>query len=78
MVHKKIFEEDPIYQNRENLHLVQADLSNYLRLEEDFWRQKSRLVRFQNGESNTKKFHSYLKDRRRKLQIKRIHNEEGD
>lgn len=35
------FEEKPTQVNRINLHKSQADLANYLHLEEEYWRQKS-------------------------------------
>ncbi|XP_019251253.1 PREDICTED: uncharacterized protein LOC109230185 [Nicotiana attenuata] len=43
LVHESQSELNPTRQNRERLHKVQAELIRYLALEEEFWKQKSRI-----------------------------------
>lgn len=50
------FEGKPTQVNRTNLHKSQADLANYLHLEEEYWRQKSGMKWFTDGERNTNSF----------------------
>ncbi|KAL3363180.1 hypothetical protein AABB24_012466 [Solanum stoloniferum] len=76
--HEVRFEESPTLHNKEELHKAQAQLSRYLHLEEEYWRQKSGLKCFQEGEKNTKFFHSYVTGKRKKLKLNRIQNTQGD
>ncbi|XP_019244407.1 PREDICTED: uncharacterized protein LOC109224275 [Nicotiana attenuata] len=46
----------------------------YLHLEEEFWKQKSGLSWFQDGDRNTKFFHAQVNARRKRLQLQRIQN----
>ncbi|XP_060183464.1 uncharacterized protein LOC132613460 [Lycium barbarum] len=66
------FELHPSPQNRENLHKVHAELNRYLHLEEAFWKQKAGMQWFDDGDRNTKFFHTYVQGRRKRLQIRRI------
>ncbi|KAH0696829.1 hypothetical protein KY289_014311 [Solanum tuberosum] len=50
----------PSADNRAALSKVEAGLKNYLRLEEEFWRQKAGMKWFKEGGMNTKIFHSYV------------------
>lgn len=78
LVHEAQFEMNLSQQNRERLHKVQAELIRYLTLEEEFWRQKSGMLWFKDGDRNTKFFHAQVNSRRRRLQLKGIQNCRGD
>nr|XP_009765405.1 PREDICTED: uncharacterized protein LOC104216959 [Nicotiana sylvestris] len=78
IVHEAQFERFPTYQNRERLQKVQAELIRYLALEEEFWRQKSGMAWFQDGDRNTKFFHAQVNGRRRRLQLKQIQDTNGN
>jgi len=67
-------EINPSAGNREELSKAEADLKKYLHMEEEYWKQKAGMRWFQDGDKNTKKFHSYVKGRRRKLHIAKIKN----
>ncbi|XP_059306203.1 uncharacterized protein LOC132057591 [Lycium ferocissimum] len=71
-------ELNPTGLNREELHKAQVDLNRYLTIEEEYWKQKSGMKWFKDGERNIKFFHSYVKGRRRKLALHGIHNSQGD
>ncbi|XP_070042668.1 uncharacterized protein [Nicotiana tomentosiformis] len=58
IVHEIQFELHPTPHNRERLLKVQADFIRYLQLEEEFWKQKAGMNRFQDGDKNTKFFHA--------------------
>ncbi|XP_070011257.1 uncharacterized protein [Nicotiana sylvestris] len=72
LVHEAQFELNPSFQNRERLMKVQAEFIKYLTLEEEFWKQKSRLSWFKDGDRNTKFFHAQVMGRRKRLELKRI------
>ncbi|XP_059302336.1 uncharacterized protein LOC132054310 [Lycium ferocissimum] len=76
-VHEEKFETSPTVQNRERLNRVQADLSRFLHLEEQFWRQKLGLTCFQDGDKNSKFFHAYVKGRRKNLRVDNIQDADG-
>nr|XP_016457134.1 PREDICTED: uncharacterized protein LOC107781021 [Nicotiana tabacum] len=78
IVHEAQFERFPTYQNRERLQKVQAKLIRYLALEEEFWKQKSGMTWFQDGDRNTKFFHAQVNGRRRRLQLKQIQDTNGN
>ncbi|XP_075083474.1 uncharacterized protein LOC142167215 [Nicotiana tabacum] len=78
LIHEAQFELQPTLLNRERLHKVQAELIRYLAIEEEFWRQKSGMAWFKDGNRNTKFFHVQVNGRRRRLQLKRIQNNEGN
>ncbi|XP_060200399.1 uncharacterized protein LOC132628652 [Lycium barbarum] len=48
------FELNPSMLNRTDLHKAQAELNNYLHLEEEYWKQKSGMRWFKDGDRNTK------------------------
>lgn len=64
-------------QNRVELYKAQADLKRYLKIEEEFWKQKAGMKWFQDGDRNTKFFHSYVTSRRKKLCLHRIQSNDG-
>ncbi|XP_059311479.1 uncharacterized protein LOC132063063 [Lycium ferocissimum] len=72
--HEAQFEADPLMENRAQLHRVQAELSKYLHLEEAYWRQKSGMKWFKDGDRNTRFFHTYVNGRRKKLKLTNIQN----
>ncbi|XP_059288801.1 uncharacterized protein LOC132042210 [Lycium ferocissimum] len=74
---KELFEENPSQVNRMVLQKAQAETKRYLHYEEAYWRQKSSLDWFVDGDKNTRFFHNLVKGRRKKLQIKRIQNSDG-
>lgn len=74
---KGLFEEHPSAENRAILQKAQAEFKQYLHYEEEFWRQKAGVQRFTEGDKNTKFFHSLVKGRRKRLQIKRILKRDG-
>ncbi|XP_013630055.1 PREDICTED: uncharacterized protein LOC106335920 isoform X2 [Brassica oleracea var. oleracea] len=76
-----------LYQNRPRLMLgdfndikdnnTEAELSLQYRLEEEYWRTKSRIQWLQAGDRNTRFFHSKTKQRRSYNRIIHISDEEG-
>ncbi|XP_070048894.1 uncharacterized protein [Nicotiana tomentosiformis] len=78
LVHEEQFELNPSYQNRERLMKVQAEMIKYLSLEEEFWKQKSGMSCFKDRDRNTKLFHAQVNGRRKRLELKRIQNSEGN
>ncbi|XP_059281333.1 uncharacterized protein LOC132035027 [Lycium ferocissimum] len=44
----------------------------------EFWKQKAGMQWFQDGDRNTRFFHAYVQGRRRRLQLKRIHDADGN
>ncbi|XP_070057236.1 uncharacterized protein [Nicotiana tomentosiformis] len=71
-VHEIEFELHLTTQNRAKLHKVEADLTRYYHLEEEFWRQKVGMQWFKDGDRNTKFFHAHLKGKRKRLQESKI------
>lgn len=71
------FELDRTPENRAQLHKVEADLKRFLKLEEEFWKQKAGMKWFIHGDRNTKFFHSYVQGRRRKLHLHEISDDNG-
>ncbi|XP_049368194.1 uncharacterized protein LOC125833087 [Solanum verrucosum] len=68
----------PIEANKAELSKANAKLKRYLKMEENFWRQKAGMRWFTDGDRNTKFFHAYVKGRRRKLKIREIKTIQGD
>ncbi|XP_060202720.1 uncharacterized protein LOC132631137 [Lycium barbarum] len=75
--HEALFEAYPSHANREKLQKVQAEITRALHIEEEYWKQKSGMTWFQEGDKNSKFFHAYVKGRRKLLQLKRIQNYQG-
>ncbi|XP_060210670.1 uncharacterized protein LOC132637628 [Lycium barbarum] len=74
---EKLFEQNPSQVNRLVLHKALAETKRYLHYEKEYWRQKSGMDWFVDGDKNTRFFHNLVKGRRKKLQIKRIQNSDG-
>ncbi|XP_060212052.1 uncharacterized protein LOC132639628 [Lycium barbarum] len=77
-IREGLFEEDPSSIDRYVLQKAQAEMKKYLHYEEEFWRQKSDLDWFVEGDRKTKFIHTIVKERRKKQQIRKIQNLEGD
>ncbi|XP_075103633.1 uncharacterized protein LOC142178207 [Nicotiana tabacum] len=78
LVHEAQFELNPSFQNRERLMKVQAEFIKYLTLEEEFWKQKSGMSWFKDRDRNTNFFHAQVNGRRKRLELNRIQNSEGN
>ncbi|XP_060170580.1 uncharacterized protein LOC132601516 [Lycium barbarum] len=77
-IKEELFEEDPSHVNRCVLQNAETEIKKYLQYQEDYWRKKSGLDWLVEGDRNTKFFHTIVKGRRKKLQIRKIQNSEGD
>lgn len=56
---------------------AQAEEKQYLHYEEEFWREKSGVRWFTEGDKNTIFFHNLVNRRRKRLQVKRILKRDG-
>nr|XP_027082374.1 uncharacterized protein LOC113704698 [Coffea arabica] len=63
---------------RVQLHLAQGRLRAALRVEEVFWKQKARVRWLQEGDRNTKFFHSVVKHRTVRSIVHKIRNDRGE
>lgn len=72
LVKEAQFELLPSPENRAELLKAEVKLKKFLKLEEDFWRQKAGMKWFVKGDRNSKFFHSYVQGKRRKLHITEI------
>ncbi|OIT33793.1 hypothetical protein A4A49_54977 [Nicotiana attenuata] len=63
--------------DRFNLHDIKAQYIRYMKLEENFLKQKTHLQWFKEGDANSKYFHSLIRGRSRKLYIHKIKDEDG-
>lgn len=52
-------------------------MKKYLHFEEECWRQKTGIEWYTEGDSNTKFFHNIVNGKRKRLQVKRILNADG-
>nr|XP_016462863.1 PREDICTED: uncharacterized protein LOC107785951 [Nicotiana tabacum] len=77
-VHEAEFELNPTAQNRAKLHKVEADLTRYYQLEEEFWRQKAGIQWFKDGDRNSKFFHAHVRGKRKILQVNIILDDNGN
>ncbi|XP_059310078.1 uncharacterized protein LOC132061246 [Lycium ferocissimum] len=71
------FQNNASKENRMRLHQAQAELTKFLHLKEEYWKQKAGMKWFNDGDRNTKFFHSYVRGRRNKLTLKRIQDPTG-
>ncbi|XP_060183224.1 uncharacterized protein LOC132613196 [Lycium barbarum] len=77
-IKEQLFEETPSAENRMVMQRAQAELKLSLHYEEEFWRQKARMDCFSEGDRNTRYFHSLVKGRRKRIQIRRIKDDAGN
>ncbi|XP_060202206.1 uncharacterized protein LOC132630668 [Lycium barbarum] len=77
-IKEDLFEEFPSCGNRSVLQQSQAELKKYSHYEEEYWRQKSGIDWFVKGDRNTRFFHNLVKGRRKRLQIQRIRDLDGN
>ncbi|XP_075086274.1 uncharacterized protein LOC142168985 [Nicotiana tabacum] len=71
-VHEIEFELNPTARNTAKLHKVEADLTRYYHLEEEFWRQKAGMQWFKDGDRNTKFLFDHVRGKRKTLQVSKI------
>lgn len=71
------FEIPSTDRNRAELMKAEEDLRKFYQVEEEFWKQRSGMKWFIDGDRNTKFFHSYVKGRRRRLQLNEILDEQS-
>ncbi|XP_070045342.1 uncharacterized protein [Nicotiana tomentosiformis] len=76
-VKEMLFEEEPTVENRIVLQKAQAELKSYLSIEEQYWKQKAGITWFTEGDRNTRFFYNYVNGKRKKLQLKRIQDNNG-
>ncbi|KAG5605761.1 hypothetical protein H5410_027253 [Solanum commersonii] len=62
---------------RSSFKKVEAKLKKYWHNEEEYWKQKSGMRWFKDGDRNTKFFHNYVKGRRKRLRIHDIQKTQG-
>lgn len=63
-------------ENRCELSRCRAEYTRYLKLQSSILRQKARIKWLEDGDANTSFFHAIINDKRRKLSIKKIMNEQ--
>ncbi|OIT21155.1 putative ribonuclease h protein [Nicotiana attenuata] len=63
--------------NRQNLYKAQAEYTRWLEIQESILKQKARIKWAEEGDSNSKYFHSVIKEKRRRAHIYRIKDEQG-
>lgn len=77
-IKEALFESDPFPQNRMVLGQAQAKLKKYIKYEEEYWRLKAEIKWFVEGDRNTRFFHNLVNGKRKRLQVRRIQNDEGE
>lgn len=74
---ENVFDASQVEADLANLNRAQADLLRSLAEEEDFWRQKARIKWLQEGDSNTKFFHSTVLMKKARLAVTKLKDENG-
>ncbi|VFQ99227.1 unnamed protein product [Cuscuta campestris] len=74
---EELYQADPSDENLINFKSVEASYIHQLYLEKLFWRQKAHIQWIEDGDKNSKFFHSRVKDRRRRLYIHKIKDQTG-
>ncbi|OIT39211.1 hypothetical protein A4A49_28977 [Nicotiana attenuata] len=69
--------EDNSEKSREDVNMAHAHYIRWLNRQESMLKQKSQVKWFEEGEKNTKYFHSILREKRRRQQVNRIKNSRG-
>ncbi|XP_071913990.1 uncharacterized protein [Coffea arabica] len=72
-----LYEAHPTKEAREALHCAQGHLLKSFLIQEEDWRQKAGLRWLKDGDCNTRFFHASVREKRTKLVIHRIKDEEG-
>ena len=72
------FDNDPSEPNLIELQEARAVLRNALFIKKRYWKQKARVKQLQDGDKNTKYFHSVIAEQRGKSFIDRIKNANRD
>ncbi|XP_075097905.1 uncharacterized protein LOC107806484 [Nicotiana tabacum] len=72
-----LFKEEPTIDNIIVLQNAQAELKKYLSIEEQYRKQKAGVIWVAEGDRNTNFFHNHVNGKKKKLQVKRIHNGDG-
>lgn len=73
-----IYEQDGNDTNRIKLHWLYAEKIKWMNMQTSILRQKAKINWEEEGDSNTKYFHSVMRQRRKKAYIHRIKNEEDN
>lgn len=60
------------------LREAEIEYSKILTQQEDFWKQRAKQFWLQGGDCNSKYFHSYASSRKKKNQINKLKNKEGN
>lgn len=63
--------------NRMNLNKANAQLIMHTKREKTYWRQKTGMKWFKEGDSNTKFFHSEMNDKKRRMTLRRMKKEDN-
>nr|XP_009629929.1 uncharacterized protein LOC104119987 [Nicotiana tomentosiformis] len=71
-VKEMLFEGDRTTESRIVLQKAQAELKNFLRVEEQYWNKKSAMTWFAEGDRNTTFFHNLVNGKRKKLQLQKF------
>ncbi|XP_059316338.1 uncharacterized protein LOC132067197 [Lycium ferocissimum] len=68
---------DDLDDHREQAHKAQAEYTKWLKFDESILKQKANIRWLEEGDANTKYFHAIINEKRRRLNIQRIINSEG-
>ncbi|XP_070032252.1 uncharacterized protein [Nicotiana tomentosiformis] len=77
-VKEMLFEEEPTIENIIVLQKAQAELKKYFSIKDQYWKQKAGMTWFAEGDRNTNFFHIHINEKRKKLQMERIQNGDGN
>lgn len=63
--------------HRAELHMAQAQYTMWLKVEKTLLKQKANIKWLEEGDSNSKYFHTIINERSRKLTLHKIKNQDG-
>ncbi|XP_059301959.1 uncharacterized protein LOC132053883 [Lycium ferocissimum] len=69
-IKEALFEEEPSDVNRIVLQKAQAEIKQYLHIEEQYWKQRTGFSWYTEGDRNTAFFHNCVNGKKRNLMIK--------